>query len=209
MEWIYNLKSKMTVAILLFSVLGLVIVINFSERNNSTKINNAISSIYEDRLVVESYIFQYVHHFQSVAEIAENPEYSADQKHKLIATPLSKINSLNELYWKTKLTDAEKLSFTKFADLCKNISAASLSSDFVKTKQLAKEATHILHDLSSIQVSEAKLQMENVNSLYNFSTLSSHFEIAILIIIALIIQALVFSSKAINSIKAPKQFNLN
>lgn len=209
MEWMYNLKSKMTVALLLLTVLGLVIVINFSERNNSTKINNAISSIYEDRLVVESYIFQYVHHFQNVTDIAENPEHTTAQKHELIATPLSKINGLNELYWKTKLTDEEKSSFTKFADLCKKISESSSSSDFIMTKQLAKDAIHILHDLSSIQVSEAKLQMENVNSLYNFSTLSSHFEVAILIIIALIIQALVFSSKAINSIKAPKQFNLN
>lgn len=209
MNWIYNIKSKMTAALLLFTVLGVVIVINFSDRSNSTKINKAISSIYEDRLVVGNYIFQDAQHFQKIAHVVENPSYSISEKQEHITGSLSKINDLNALYSKTKLTEEEKLNFDKFTSLCKDIKLATATGGFPKVKELSNEAVVILHNLSSIQIAEAKLQMESANSLYNFSNLSSHFEIAILVIIALIIQALVFSSKAMNSIKAPKQFNLN
>jgi hypothetical protein len=199
----------MTAALLLFTVLGVVIVINFSDRSNSTKINKAISSIYEDRLVVGNYIFQDAQHFQKIAHVVENPSYSISEKQKHIAASLSKINDLNALYSKTKLTDEEKLNFDKFTNLCKDIAQASSAGSLHRVKEQSGEAVAILHNLSSIQISEAKLEMESANSLYNFSTLSSHFEIAILVIIALLIQALIFSSKAMNSIKAPKQFNLN
>lgn len=209
MNWIYNIKSKMTAALLLFTVLGVVIVINFSDRSNSTKINKAISSIYEDRLVVGNYIFQDAQYFQKIAHIVENPSYSISEKQKNIAASLSKINDLNTLYSKTKLTKEEKLNFDKFTSLCKDIKQASATGSLTAVKELSNEAVVILHSLSSIQIAEAKLQMESANSLYNFSNLSSHFEIAILVIIALLIQALIFSSKAMNSIKAPKQFNLN
>lgn len=209
MNWMYNIKSKMTAALLLFTVLGVVIIINFSERSNSTKINKAISSIYEDRLVVGNYIFQDAHYFQKIADIIENPAYQTSEKQKHIAVSLSKISDLNNLYSKTKLTDDEKLNFDRFTNLCKDIAQVTSTGNMAKVKELSDEAIVILHNLSSIQIAEAKLQMESANSLYNFSTLSSHFEIAILVIIALIIQALVFSSKAMNSIKAPKQFNLN
>lgn len=209
MNWIYNIKSKMTAALLLFTVLGVVIVINFSDRSNSTKINKAISSIYEDRLVVGNYIFQDAQHFQKITHVVENASYTISEKQEHIAGSLSKINDLNALYSKTKLTEEEKLNFDKFTSLCKDIKLATATGSFPKVKELSNEAVVILHNLSSIQITEAKLQMESANSLYNFSNLSSHFEIAILVIIALIIQALVFSSKAMNSIKAPKQFNLN
>ncbi|RWW98835.1 MCP four helix bundle domain-containing protein [Flavobacterium cerinum] len=209
MNWIYNIKSKMTAALLLFTVLGVVIIINFSERSNSTKINKAISSIYEDRLVVGNYIFQDAQYFQKITHIIENPSYSISEKQEHIAASLAKISDLNMLYSKTKLTEEEKLNFDKFTSLCKEIAQTSSAGSLSKVKELSSEAVVILHNLSSIQISEAKLQMESANSLYNFSNLSSHFEIAILVIIALIIQALVFSSKAVNSIKAPKQFNLN
>lgn len=209
MNWIYNIKSKMTAALLLFTVLGVVIVINFSDRSNSTKINKAISSIYEDRLVVGNYIFQDAQYFQKITHIVENPSYNISEKQENIAALLAKISDLNALYSKTKLTEEEKLNFDRFTNLCKDIAQASLAGSLHRVKEQSGEAVAILHNLSSIQISEAKLEMESANSLYNFSTLSSHFEIAILVIIALLIQALIFSSKAMNSIKAPKQFNLN
>lgn len=209
MNWIYNIKSKMTAALLLFTVLGVVIVINFSDRSNSTKINKAISSIYEDRLVVGNYIFQDAQYFQKITHIVENPSYNISEKQENIAALLAKISDLNTLYSKTKLTEEEKLNFDRFTNLCKEIAQASSAGSLDRVKEQSGEAVAILHNLSTIQISEAKLEMESANSLYNFSTLSSHFEIAILVIIALLIQALIFSSKAMNSIKAPKQFNLN
>ena len=199
----------MTAALLLFTVLGVVIVINFSDRSNSTKINKAISSIYEDRLVVGNYIFQDAQYFQKITHIVENPSYNISEKQENIAALLAKISDLNTLYSKTKLTEEEKLNFDRFTNLCKEIAQASSAGSLHRVKEQSGEAVAILHNLSSIQISEAKLEMESANSLYNFSTLSSHFEIAILVIIALLIQALIFSSKAMNSIKAPKQFNLN
>lgn len=209
MDWIYGIRSKMTAALLFSVVLGLVLFNNFSERKNSAKINEAISSIYEDRLVVESYIFQYSHHFQKINDIIENSELSNDQKSSYINATLSKITALNSLYWKTKLTDEEKKSFTRFDDLSKSMAYSLSTGNFEMIKKLSNDSVAILHDLSFIQVNEAKSQMDNVNSMYSFSSISSQFEIALLIVITFIILILVFASKTLNPIKKQQHFHLN
>lgn len=205
---INEIRNKMTTALLLFVVIGLVIANNFNERKNSAEIIEGISSIYEDRLVVESYIFQYLHHFQQINSIIDTPGLDEDVRQELIASPLLKIEELNTLYWQTKLTDEEKLNFTSFTRMCSDISLLS-KTDLLKTKELSEEAIDVLHTLSSIQIAEAKSQMDNLNSLYSFSSITSQLEIGILIVIAFIIQVLVFSPKKPNSLKDLNPYNLN
>lgn len=74
MKWTYSIKNKITAAGLLFLVLGLVIFSNFNERNKSAEINSTISSMYKDRLIVESYIFMYSQKFQQIIELIDNED---------------------------------------------------------------------------------------------------------------------------------------
>jgi len=56
--WAFAIKQKMTAAILLFTVIGLVMLTNIREQRIATQISTAVTSIYEDRLVVAQYILQ-------------------------------------------------------------------------------------------------------------------------------------------------------
>jgi len=52
--------------------------------------------------------------------------------------------------------------------------------------------------------------MSNVTSLYTFSNFYSHFELAVLIVIALIIQALVLASRKRNNASSlPENISMN
>jgi len=210
MKWISGIKSKMTAALLLFVVLILVLLTNFGERNNAERINKAVLSLYEDRLVVGSYIFDYAQHLQTIAGIAGNSETISVQKAKAISEESKKINQLHPLYLKTILTPQEKKEFEVFYKLCKKIETQTLAQEFQQVKSTALEGIGNLKSLSQLQVAEGKMQMANVTSLYTFSNFYSHFELAVLVVIALIIQALVLSSRNRNhATSLPENISLN
>ena len=117
MMWALAIKSKLTAAVLLGGVLGMVILTNFSERSTNKKINTAVASIYEDRLVVEGYIFEYAQGLRQVEEITEDLTASPDVKRTMIAQKLKEMERLHTLYSKTKLTAEEKTNFDAFTKL--------------------------------------------------------------------------------------------
>ncbi|UZJ64749.1 hypothetical protein OKW96_20840 [Sphingobacterium sp. KU25419] len=61
-----------------------------------------------------------------------------------------------------------------------------------------------METLSSIQVEEGKVKLDEVLSMTSTSRLMSYIEIVILIVIAVLIQILVFSAKVDMGAKVPK-----
>lgn len=209
MEWIYSIKGKLTAALAFAVVLGVMIIINVSEQNNSAKIHKAIASIYADRLVVESYIFQYSQHLQQIRTILEDENLSDNVKQQAVTNAISEITTINELYRKTVLTDDERTHFVQFLSLSAKLEASLKVGDFENAQLQTDAALSILPLLSAIQLKEAALQLDKVNDIYKFSRISLQIEIAVLIVIALFIQALVFGSNTMNSIKKPKDVQMN
>ena len=206
--WALAIKRKITAALLLLSVVGLVLLTNWSEQRNAKKIAAAVTTIYEDRLVVEGYIFQLSQHLQTIGEIIEDDGSAFANKQRLLTTHLNAINEINQRYATTKLTKAEKVSFDRFTVLCRALQNKIRSREYEKAKTDAEQAETILSTLSAIQMKEARLQMDNVTDISNFATLISKFELFILIIIAVLIQILVFSSP-VSTLKMPGRENLN
>lgn len=210
MMWTLAIKSKMTAALLLCAAIGAVVLTNFGEHSNSKKINSAITSIYEDRLVVEGYIFDLSQHLDKLHHIyikADDAGQLSDKQLAVFDGHIDAIADINIQYEKTKLTAEEQYHFDKFRDIC----AAMEGSQPVSSKsyrQLQNAQTH-LKQLSAIQLKEARLQMDSVTSLSSFSTLISQVEMGVLIVIAILIQALVLSSKMGRSLTAQKNIGLN
>ena len=209
MKWTYSLKNKLTAAILLFGLIVVVCSNNLFERNNAEKINATITTIFDDRFMVESYIFQYSALIYQIKEILNHPNYTAVEKIELNKGPLKGILLLNDAYKKTKFTKEEVIYFDQFTDLCKKMSNHINVGQTVDGTKFSNEALNILANLSAIQISEAKIQLTQANKLFHFGSISSQFELAILIIIGLIIQALIFASKSLNLNKSSAPFNLN
>ncbi|MBK7808015.1 MAG: hypothetical protein WAT37_09550 [Saprospiraceae bacterium] len=209
MKWTYSLKNKLTAAILLFGLIVVVCSNNLFERNNAEKINATITTIFDDRFMVESYIFQYSALIYQIKEILNHPNYTAVEKIELNKGPLKGILLLNDAYKKTKFTKEEVIYFDQFTDLCKKMSNHINVGQTVDGTKFSNEALNILANLSAIQISEAKIQLTQANKLFHFGSISSQFELAILVIFGLIIQALIFASKSINLNKSSAPFNLN
>ena len=209
MKWTYGVKNKLTTALLLFGLIFIVCSNNLFERNNAEKINATITTIFDDRFMVESYIFQYSALIYQIKEILNHPNYTAVEKIELNKGPLKGILLLNDAYKKTKFTKEEVIYFDQFTDLCKKMSNHINVGQTVDGTKFSNEALNILANLSAIQISEAKIQLTQANKLFHFGSISSQFELAILVIFVLIIQALIFASKSINLNKSSAPFNLN
>ncbi len=194
MKWTYHVKSKVTTSVLLFLVIGLVMYTNFSEQQNSTKISAAMSTLYEDRLVVEGYIFQYGEYLHEVIGLADHPGYELYEKQERAASLVHEIKTLNTAYGETKLTADEELNFTRFTGLCHALEQQFRTGEVQQGKVSAQEALSILTTLSSIQMAEAKIQLSLAQQLFNTSHVTAQFEMTVLIVVALIIQALLFAS---------------
>ena len=87
--------------------------------------------------------------------------------------------------------------------------ANAFDGEFEKIPETAKQAETILNTLSSIQMAEAKTQMDNVLKISSFSNIVSQLELVILIVIAVLIQILIFSSTTLARAKMPGNVHLN
>lgn len=207
--WAFAIKSKLTAAVLLCGVIGVVIITNFSERSSNTRINTAVASIYEDRLVVEGYIFKYAQALQYIVDIINDASLSANQKKTIITKKLNELDKLHALYASTKLTTEEETGFNTFKHLCGLMLANAHKANLAEIPIVVKQAEAILNTLSSIQMAEAKTQMESVHKISSFSNIVSQLELVILIVIAVLIQILIFSSRTIAKAKVPDNIHLN
>jgi len=204
--WTFAIKQKMTAAILLFTVIGLVMLTNMREQRTAKRISTAVTSIYEDRLVVAQYILQLSKQMEG---IISGLEKDGDEVSTRINDHLADVATLNALYEKTILTETEQINFETFKQLCETISLNNKTGDHAATLSAARDAEDTLQTLSSIQVEEGKNQLDEVLNMTYFSNIFSYLELLILIVIAIIIQMLVFSSKTIRGIKKPTNEHLN
>lgn len=193
----YDFKHKRTAAILLLVIIGLVLFNNISERDNLSNINNAANAIYEDRFLPESYIFKYYQQSENIIDIANSLTISDDDKSQGIAKNIVTIEALNVDYLKTKLTKAEENEFNQLQNIFAEMTIANKANNLNVVKALALASRSKLHRLSDIQLTEAETQIKNIRKLNSSTMMSLKFEIFLILIIGLIVQALIFASRTI------------
>jgi len=207
MKWTYSIKNKLTAASVLFILCLLVLLSNYNDRVHTKNVKKSIITLYEDRLVVEGYIIKLTGGIYQIKELLNCSPLPNSAQEVKIAALLFDIDSLNTAFQKTKLTVTEGIKFAEFKTLCdqlrqKNISVAALNS-------ITKSALSLLQELSAIQIEESKLIIGESERLYRIGKLSSDFAIAIVIVILLILQALVFASRTLHISNEPKHQHLN
>ncbi len=214
MKWIYAIQQKAQVAFLLALVLFGVFVKNVLDRNNVSDLGDSFSSVYNDRLLVESYIYKLsdqLYQKQILFDQCRQPLNDNNQLELNIKRHNATINSLIQEYGKTKLTDQESIYFEAFKmniNQMETLESQYLQShtDFVTVnnsldQQFISAAGH-LNRLSSIQIAEGKSMADQSLRIVAGSSILTQFELAMIIIIGLIIQALIFASNSLT----PKTF---
>lgn len=211
MKWAYSIEQKTKAALLLALVMVLVIAKNMMDSRNVSQLGSSFSSVYEDRLLVESYIFQLSGHlYQKEMMVANCSSQGMD------TTLRDKINGHNiailallQDYEKTKLTPAEASFFQAFKQNMAQIRALEVSYLTVvsETNEQGRiqaqmddqysRAARNLERLSNIQVSEGKLLNDKSKQIMAGAALLTQCEMALLICIGVIIQMIIFASKSV------------
>lgn len=195
MKWTYSIKNKVAASVVLFVLCLLVLLSNYLDRLHTENVKNSISTMYEDRLIVEEYILKMTRNTYQMREVLSNDkeQHLPDQIFKRL---ISDFRETYNSFIQTRLTKNEKITaeelirqIRKFEQDVLNTSEASVSS----TDPILLS----LENLSAIQLAESKLIMKQVESQYAAIKASSQLTFAIVILILIVLQILVFSGESI------------
>jgi hypothetical protein len=196
MKWTYSIPRKTITALLLAGVLALVLVNNLRERSNAAELKTAFESIYQDRLMVESYILRLSEELHQIQEMLKNP---AEGQSGIFREKLSKIEQINLLYLNTHLTESEEVHFEHFEKMTWELNRALQAGETAVVHTKIEEALKDLRLLSEIQISEGQSLLTQSQQLFKASSISSQFEICLVIILGLMVQGILFASKTLQN----------
>ncbi|KAA9346012.1 MCP four helix bundle domain-containing protein [Adhaeribacter soli] len=221
MKWAFTIRQKMKAAFMLGTVFLLVFAKNWLDERNVSELGSSFSSVYEDRLLAESYIYRLSDHLYQKKIMLDNcnSQENIGNLQAKIGQHNAAINAIIRDYEKTKLTESES---TYFSDFKKNVAAiealevsylhapgAGPSETKTRMDKRYEVATSNLHQLSGIQLAEGKLLNEKSKKIIAGSSILTQFELVVLIGIGLLIQALIFAARSAVPKKPQQHFSLN
>lgn len=178
----------------------LILFTNLIDRQNFDKLNNSISSIYEDRLVAKNLVLEmvYIIHDKELALRSQNNSYYQKQ----FTEDHVKLDELIVEFKTTKLVDQEEKTLQQLEEgydrLEKLESSKSKALESGETtsvdQQLITQMERIeedLYTLSNIQLDEGKRQMLQGKNAADSVQLMTTIEVYILVALALVIQILI------------------
>jgi hypothetical protein len=202
-----SIRRKKFQAFFIVSLLLLLIYAkNLIERQNFKEISSTFTEVYNDRLVVESYIFDISEGLFQIQKLVDHCDIDYDYSRVLdeIEQEENEILAIIEEFEKTKLTSEESQYLTDFKNIIVNdLSIKSYDmlysdSSGVNIEQVKRydakisQARKDLDDLSAIQLDEGERLIKKAKRLINRSQIWAQFEVALLIILILVMFWLIF-----------------
>ncbi len=207
MKWTYGIKNKLLASVILLVLCALVLLSNQLDRIHTEKVKASISTLYEDRLVAETYILAMTKNIYQIREILQPGRNPLKQKEK-IDLLLAEFRNTYAIYLKTRLTPKEKATAAELIAFF-NAFEQSLTTENPKSLGQADNTLNSLDKLSIIQIDESRLIMKEVEAQHATIKASSQFAFAIIIVILFVLQLLVFSSDTLVKAIRPNDPRLN
>lgn len=193
-KWTYNLKNKLTASFALVALCLLVLLSTYLDRNHTDKVKNAISTLYQDRIMVQGFILDMTSDLYQIREIILTSEVNEKVTFQKSQNLIEDINRLKELYLKTEFTQLETLKFDEFIAIMDDYQTKSVPSA-IQQLQLTENGIKVLKELSAIQLNESQNIVEKAETLYQNGRILTNFSIGIIVIILILLQGLVIASK--------------
>ncbi|WP_198514284.1 MCP four helix bundle domain-containing protein [Algoriphagus formosus] len=202
-----SIRRKKFQAFFIVSLLLLLIYAkNLIERQNFKEISSTFTEVYNDRLVVESYIFDISEGLFQIQKLVDHCDIDYDYSRVLdeIEQEENEILAIIEEFEKTKLTPDESQYLTDFKNIIVNdlsiksydllySDSSGVNIDQVKRYDAKiSRARKDLDDLSAIQLDEGERLIKKAKRLINRSQIWAQFEVALLIILILVMFWLIF-----------------
>lgn len=203
----YSNKTK--AAFVLLIVMLIILLSNFNTLQNSKKTNDNINAIYNDRLVVAHYIFQYTNELHLIKTEATQTKLDDTPKKDAIRIALKKIQKIDKLYLETVLTPKERTSFVAFLASCSAIHKQSQNENWSQVAHSSNLALQTLELLSQIQIEEGKSKLSSSNALHNGNNTLGELQIALLVILGGFALYFLMAKKSKINIKIPQSPSIN
>lgn len=207
MKVLKKYSNKTKAGFILLIVMLIILLSNFNTLQNSKKSNDDINAIFNDRLVVAYYIFQYANQLHFIKANAVQIGLNDTQKINHITNVLKNMQNINKLYLETVLTPKEKISFVTFLASCTAINEQSKNKNWHQVAYSCNQALQTLELLSKIQINEGKSKLSNSNSLHKGNTTLGELQIALLVFLGGFTLYLLMAKK--NKIKIPQSPSMN
>jgi hypothetical protein len=199
-------RRKITALVSIGLLLTLLYGKNLLERGSFRSISGTFTEVYDDRLLVESYIFQISEKLFRIQKLVDHCDINHDYTKVVeeISAEEKAILTLVAAFEATSLTEPEAALLSDFKRIIEkdlSIKAAQLlysdSSGINKEQvkiydQKIARAQQDLVNLSKIQLEEGKKLVTKAKTLINRSQIWAQFELALLLIVVLVIYVFIF-----------------
>jgi len=208
MNWTFSIKNKITAAAILFLLCVLVLLSNYNDRRHTRKVKDSIRTLYEDRLLAESYLFKLSACIYRLKETLHFSNVEMQTSNTKAMRILVEIQQLNTAYQKTKLTTHEAVTFGQFKAIWLNDTRLQINR--IKNEPIVMEqALQLLNQLSSIQLEESQSIVSRAEKEYKTSKYTSDFAMGVVVVLLLVLQALVFAARTFHISNKDFDPNLN
>ena len=198
-----------------FLIIGVLLVLlygkNLLERQSFRAVSGTLSNVYEDRLLVESYIFQISEKLFKIQRLVDHCKINYDYSKAVVEISMEEqaILKIVGAFESTQLTEQEALLLADFKQIIvKDLSIKSyqllyndssgVNEEQVKVyDQKIARAQQDLVKLSSIQLEEGEKLVSKAKSLINRSQIWAQFELALLLILVLVIYVYIFKKPVV------------
>jgi hypothetical protein len=193
-----------------FLIIGVLVVLlygkNLLERQSFRTVSSTLSDVYEDRLLVESYIFQISEKLFTIQKLVDHCTLNFDYSKAVleISKEEQSILELVSAFEATQLTEQEAtlladfkriiekdLSIKSYQLLYNDSSGVNEAQVKVYDQKIAR-AQEDLEKLSAIQLEEGELLVSKAKTLINRSQIWAQFELALLLIFIVVIYIYIF-----------------
>ncbi len=191
MKWNEPFDKKYKAGFALLILLLMMVMVIFAHKNNLSKLQHSLTSIYSDRLVAENYLYKLSH------EIYKK-KLHLDESGAIFSERNDSIERIIHQYDKTLLTKDES---SQLASLKSHLKVSDSIEDQIENSSSAREIDSLqirlgsqydiiladLNGLTSIQLSEGQKLIAESNRIVASDNITSRLEMGLLIIFGLLI----------------------
>lgn len=198
MKWAFIIKYKLKAAAVLLAIMTTILLGNLYERHNFNALDKSISSIYLDRLMPATYIYELSNHLYEKRLLQEHyAEYTSTELRQKTLTHDAAIGALLQDYEKTYLTDEESKHWAELKhslhnyNMQYNITLANIRKETpamnsVQLNNYFNEMMIQLDALSKIQAGIGHTIEKDSHAIVTGSVLPAYLENSLLIILGII-----------------------
>lgn len=197
MRWAYHVKEKVKAASLLVVILGVLLVSHFVVRKNFTDLDHSVASIYQDRLVPATYIFDITNHLYEKRLLHEQYVHAPNLDLSVQNTEHDQaIAAIVKNYESTYLTVKEKKEWQTFKQhllryqQMNELELAAVNNNIPVTAGTQRQHVQAFHAtlqslnvLSKIQIGEGSHIQAQSKAIIGGSVIMSYLEISMLIVL--------------------------